>query len=205
MLRRLLGAVALAVWACLFTATTALAGGWAVTAFDPLPETFQAGQSYRLGYTILQHGITPFRADSTTVRIIAPGGGESHTFTARPEGPAGHYVVDVTFPAAGEWQWEVKPGLFETQRLGTVRVLPAGTTPSTPSNTALAPNPSTTSSPAALPTAPHPAIGILRFLLPLATAAAAGWFAAQLASDHRARRAAAVPVPLTPTRVDVRA
>jgi hypothetical protein len=205
MLRRFLRAVALAMCACLITAATALAGGWAVTAFDPLPETFQAGQSYRLGYTILQHGITPFPADSTTVRITAPGGGESHTFVARPEGAVGHFVVDVTFPAPGEWQWEVKPGFFETQRLGTLRVLPAGTTPSTPSNTALAHSPSTTTSTTALPPALHPAIGILRLLLPLATAAAAGWFAAQLAMDHRARRAAPVPVPLTSTRVDVRA
>jgi len=36
----------------------AFAGGWAVTTFDDMPGQFVAGQEFKLGYTIRQHGVT---------------------------------------------------------------------------------------------------------------------------------------------------
>ena len=40
-------------------ASPVLAGGWAVTTMDDVPDQFVSGKDYVLGYTIRQHGQTP--------------------------------------------------------------------------------------------------------------------------------------------------
>jgi hypothetical protein len=42
-----------------------------------------------------------------------------------PDGPAGHYVAEVRFPADGEWVMEVSQEPFAPQKVGTIAVLPA--------------------------------------------------------------------------------
>jgi hypothetical protein len=109
----------------LASAGTALAGGWAVTTLDSLPDEVRAGHTYSLGYTILQHGLTPFQTSESAI-VITSRDGQKQSFAGKAQGAVGHYVAEVRFPAAGEWSWEVRPGPFEPQRLAPVTVLAAG-------------------------------------------------------------------------------
>ncbi|HEV2126238.1 MAG TPA: hypothetical protein VGW38_26075 [Chloroflexota bacterium] len=104
-------------------AVPAAAGGWAVTALDRLPTEIRAGEPYQIGYTILQHGQTPFSSRDTGVRIRTSSG-EEHVFQARREGAPGHYVAEVAFPEAGTWTWEITHE-FGPHTLPSVSVLPA--------------------------------------------------------------------------------
>lgn len=122
---RVAAGVACATVALLTLTGSALAGGWAVTTIDALPEGgFQAGQTYRLGYTIRQHGQTPFDGAKTTIAITSAVSGERHVFPGQPDGAAGHYVAEVTFPSEGAWDWEASQHPFAVQTLGTVTVGP---------------------------------------------------------------------------------
>ena len=122
---RLAAGVACTTVALFTLAGSALAGGWAVTTIDALPEGgFTAGQTYRLGYTIRQHGQHPLDGAKTAITIIAPGSRERHVFQGVPDGPAGHYVAEVTFPSEGAWDWEVSQEPFAVQTLGTIAVAP---------------------------------------------------------------------------------
>jgi hypothetical protein len=51
------------------------------------------------------------------------------SFTARKEGPEGHYVVDATFPTAGEWAWRIAPEPFAPTEFGALTVLAAAPVP----------------------------------------------------------------------------
>jgi hypothetical protein len=126
MWRRSLYSTALAAVALVLLAAPALAGGWAVTTFDPWPaEGFRAGESYRLGYTIRQHGVQPFGEARTEIRIRSGQGDVVQSFPGRPEGSVGHYVAEVRFPSSGDWIWEVTQDPFATQQLGTITVATA--------------------------------------------------------------------------------
>jgi hypothetical protein len=102
----------------------ASAGGFAVTTLDAVPTQIVAGESYRIGMMVRQHGITPVR-DATPAVMITQGAVRL-VFAARADGPIGHYVADVTFPSEGEWSWSVDQSPFPApQALGTVTVSPA--------------------------------------------------------------------------------
>ena len=118
--------VAGATIALFVLAGSALAGGWAVTTIDALPEGgFVAGRTYRLGYTIRQHGQTPFDGAKTSITIISASDRERYHFQGIPDGKPGHYVAEVTFPSEGAWDWEVSQYPFAIQTLGTIAVGPA--------------------------------------------------------------------------------
>jgi hypothetical protein len=120
---RLLSSVFVAIVMLLSGASLAQAGGWAVATLDALPDDgFHSGETYRVGYTIRQHGVRPIAATSTGIRIISEATGEVHRFTGQPEGPLGYYVAEVQFPAAGVWHWEVTQEPFPMQPLGVVTV-----------------------------------------------------------------------------------
>jgi hypothetical protein len=122
--RWLIGVVC-AVVALFGMAGPVLAGGWAVTTVDSLPEGgFAAGRTYHVGYTIRQHGQTPFDGAKTSIRTYSAETGESRLFPGVPDGSPGHYVAEVTFPTAGAWSWEVSQYPFAVQTLGTVTVVP---------------------------------------------------------------------------------
>ena len=105
-------------------AVPAAAGGWATVTLDKVPTELRAGTRHALGYTILQHGVTPFSGSKSVIRARSAAG-QTVTFAARPEGAPGHYVVDVTFPTTGAWTWEIVPEPFAPQPMGTITVTDA--------------------------------------------------------------------------------
>ena len=121
----LLGAVVVML---LTGAGSVTAGGWAVTTLDPIPRAPTAGGDMRGGFTVRQHGVTPVSVDGVAISIERPGGADRRTFEAAEDGPVGHYVAVVRFPSSGAWSWQVQPGWFAPQELGTVSVGTAGAT-----------------------------------------------------------------------------
>jgi hypothetical protein len=108
--------------ATLWLTSSALAGGFAITTLDTVPQDIRAGQTYPIGYTIRQHGVTPVR-DATPKVIISSVSGERLSFAGSAEGEPGHYVSQVTFPSEGEWAWEVDQSPFPApQKLGSIAV-----------------------------------------------------------------------------------
>jgi hypothetical protein len=115
---------------------SALAGSMAVTAFDSLPDEFEAGRTYTLDYTILQHGVTPVDGANSVVIFTSVGSGERVIFEATATGAPGRYTVDVTVPGEGAWEMQVTQGPFEAHDFGVLDVSPAvagaGSGPSLP-------------------------------------------------------------------------
>ena len=105
---------------------TAWAGGWAMTTLDDTPGELVAGETYHIGYTILQHGRFPVSVDRTEVRVHGgPWKAGLHVFEGVADGPTGHYVAEVTVPTSGTYEWEVIQGGFGSQDLGTLEVAAA--------------------------------------------------------------------------------
>ena len=141
---------------------TALAGGWAMTSFDEVPSEFQAGSTYDLTYTVLQHGQTPVDVGATHVRLIDSNGTVTE-FDAVPTGEPGRYSVSITFPESGAWQWEVDQGDFGIYQIGSIQVAPAASATGTSGS-------------------------VMRWLLPVALVLVIGLVAIQLADLTKARR-----------------
>ena len=160
----------------------ALAGGWAVTTLDSVPDGFDAGQTYAIGYTIRQHGVTPVTVDRTEIRVTNSDSGKRLSFPGIPSGPVGHYVAMITIPAAGTWTWDVTQGPFEAQPLGTLTVTAPGTAAAAP------PAVSTVQAAPSAPAASGPN-GLLLGGLLLAIAGAAVLFGGQLATARQPARA----------------
>jgi hypothetical protein len=120
-------------------AGTALAKEGAVTKLDALPPGgLHAGQMIPVGFTILMDGVEPYKADVAEI-VVRNATGKVLTYPATAQGPAGHYVANVYFPAAGTYTWQVTQGtFFAPYNLGTVAVLGPVTTSqsqTTPTNT----------------------------------------------------------------------
>ena len=139
----------------------ASAGGWAVASFDEVPVGFEAGSTYDLEYTVLQHGEVPVDVGTSEVRIF-DSNGSGTVFEATPTGETGRYSVSVNFPESGSWRWEVTLGDFPAQDMGQVEVA------ATPGTSAITP--------------------ALRVLLPLALIVFLGLLAWQAAGMARSRR-----------------
>jgi hypothetical protein len=127
MARRSIFSFTVAILATLALAVPALAGGWAVVTLDSLPREVRAGEPFQLGFRVRQHGKTPTNLDLdgkplkpvlTAIKQAGAGStkaGESIRVEARQQGPAGHYVVDLTFPSAGNWDWQIALPTFYVQ------------------------------------------------------------------------------------------
>ena len=102
-------------------AMPAHAGGWAVTLLDPLPDRFEAGRAYTVGYWVLQHGSHPFEGElgKTGLRLVGPGG--EREFIGQPLPEAAHYAVSFAVPA-GTWRVYALQGWFEQFEVGTLTV-----------------------------------------------------------------------------------
>lgn len=127
--------VALVVLAMtLGSSSMASAGGWAVASLDPAP-AMEAGQQVTVGFTILQHGVTPvdlLNDASNVVGIeIREADGSVQFFPATGDGTVGHYLSTVQLPAAGSYEWSVRMGWFGPQSLGTLEVGRHSTTSNT--------------------------------------------------------------------------
>ena len=103
------------------TPLAALAGSWAMASFDQVPGEFEAGSTYDLQYTILQHGETPVDVGASQVLIVDSAGAIT-AFDAVRLGQPGRYSVSMTFPQSGAWGWEVTMGPFGSHQMGTVDV-----------------------------------------------------------------------------------
>jgi hypothetical protein len=103
--------------------TSASAGGWAVGSIDAIPDA-AVGQTTEVGFTILQHGVTPVDlADDVGLEIVLTDG-TVEFFAATGAGATGRYVSAVTFPSTpGEYTWNLRMGGFGTSDLGTVDVI----------------------------------------------------------------------------------
>lgn len=170
---RILAATAALVLAL---ATPAVGGGWAVTTLDNVPDPFDAGHTYAIGYTIRQHGVTPISVDRTEIQATHSESGKRLAFPGVADGPVGHYLAQVTVPAAGSWTWEVTQGPFAPQPLGTLSV----GMPATAAAPAAVTGPQAPATQA--PTGPN---GLLLGGLLVALAGAAVLFGGQLASARR--------------------
>lgn len=110
-----------------------LAGGWAVITLDDMPGEIRAGEPWTAGFTVLQHGQTPVHdlgADGgpivPTLMATNPATGERVEAVATPTEEVGHFVVEVTFPSEGAWEWTIYPApLMGETVFEPLNVLPA--------------------------------------------------------------------------------
>lgn len=131
-----------ALLAVLATAAPASAGGWAVVHLDAEPANVVAGVPVRIGFTVLQHDVTPVDIEdfgpgaAVTLEAQHRGTAELYRATAVQDGAVGHYVVEAVFPRAGEWKWSIVPGPFAGTSFETLTVLaaPAATSPGAAAN-----------------------------------------------------------------------
>jgi hypothetical protein len=96
------------------------AGGWAVITLDELPSDVVAGEPLTIGFTVLQHGITPMTDIDPTVTAELSGS-EKIVVRAEPQGDPGHYVAALTFPKEGNWDWSVQAFTMD-QRMPVLQV-----------------------------------------------------------------------------------
>jgi hypothetical protein len=110
MRHRSLAAVLLASLAVLtLSATSVLAGGWADVKPDAgtLEQPPIEGESTVIGFTILQHGVTPAGWITPTVILTDLASGERMEVAAPAGDEQGHFAVPVTLPRSGLWTWTV--------------------------------------------------------------------------------------------------
>jgi hypothetical protein len=112
-----------ALTAVLLTGAPALAGNWAVTSLDPLPDRIEPDRGYTIGFWVLQHGSHPYSGgvlDPVGLKFVAEKG-KTTTFpgVALPE-PA-HYAAAIILPA-GSYQVFGVQGPFQDYRVGTLTV-----------------------------------------------------------------------------------
>ena len=117
MVRRLGASIGLTLLFVLLGGAPVIAGGWAGIALDAPPEPPVAGEVLRIGFTVLQHGHNPvneIHGQKVTPHLSATNRETAETVRveARQQGAVGHFVVDVTLPSAGTWEWQITPDPF---------------------------------------------------------------------------------------------
>jgi hypothetical protein len=125
-MKRWIACISLAVAALgvVMAPSAARAGGWALASFDEVP-ALTAGSDVEIGFTILQHGVTP--VDESVLGepaglIVTDSNGTQTVFPAVESGPTGHYVATITVPAAGAATISADMGWFEPSAPMTVDV-----------------------------------------------------------------------------------
>jgi len=112
--------LALALLSALAVVVPVFAGGWAVITLDELPTNVVAGEPFKVGFTVLQHGRTPMTDLDPTILIESPTG-EKSVVLAKPEGEPGHYAAALTFSTEGNWNWTIQAFTME-QKMPTLSV-----------------------------------------------------------------------------------
>lgn len=112
------------------------AGGWATVTLDPGTPEPTAGQAVTVGFTLLQRGTAPVSQGDVIVEATNADG-QLFSFPARAAGKAGHWVVEMTLPAAGTWDWVVTmpDELPVTTHLQPLQVARASSIPATGGST----------------------------------------------------------------------
>jgi hypothetical protein len=114
----LFGAVLLTM---LVSAPGAMAGNWATTYLDPLPDTFRAGQPYTVGYWVLQHGSHPSYGElGPTALVFTPAQGDPVVFPGVALREPAHYAAAIALPHDGSWRVSARQGIFADYEIGTL-------------------------------------------------------------------------------------
>jgi plastocyanin len=117
--------IAVAILGALALAAPASAGGWATVELDEPLARVQIGEPVTIGFTVLQHGETPIDFATPHLTATHRESGEEFSADGRADGEVGHYVVEVTFPTAGEWKWRITPEPFGPTSFPTVTAMTA--------------------------------------------------------------------------------
>lgn len=117
-MRRVLFGVLMVVAMLVTLAGPARAGGWATLTLDSVPSEVYAGEPLAVGFMLRQHGTHPtHEAWGEPLRPILRAWNEETGAKVEAEAKAdeeeGHFTVEVTFPEAGVWQWELDPVALE--------------------------------------------------------------------------------------------
>lgn len=99
-------AIALGAGAALAKEPPVGAGGWATVRLDPGTSAPAAGKTVTIGFTLLQRGEAPISQGEVVVNATGPDS-QQLSFPSRAQGTAGHWVVEMTLPTAGAWDWAV--------------------------------------------------------------------------------------------------
>jgi len=141
-MRWILGVVT-AVAAVLALATPVLAGGWATTLLDPLPDRLEAGHTYTVGFWILQHGshVSQIGLNNPGLKLVDEKGQTlAYKGVALPEG--GHYATALMLPHDGDWAIFGMQAPFQDYDVGVLRVPGRVVVGPTPQPLAFQPDPS---------------------------------------------------------------
>jgi hypothetical protein len=122
--RSMLLLVAVVLAAVVLLAAPAWAGGWAVTALDPLPRQLKAGHTYTVGYWVLQHGSHPYQGDlGPTGLKLVDDRGRAVAFQGVALREPAHYAAAIAIPHAGRWKLYGQQGIFaDYYQVGTLTV-----------------------------------------------------------------------------------
>jgi plastocyanin len=103
-------------------AAPAWAGGMATVHLDAPPQNVVVGVPVEIGMMVMQHDITPVNVDRVVVSATHRQTGQTYTVDARQDGPAGHYLAELTFPQAGSWKWMITPEPFAGTSFASIQV-----------------------------------------------------------------------------------
>lgn len=120
--RRSILRVVVVAFALLLSAAPAAAGGWATVRLDEEPTEVLVEVPTTFGFTVRQHDTHPVNVEKPTVFAQHRGGAGSLSVPARPDGPTGHYVFELAFPADGEWKWGVEAEPWGKMAFATLNV-----------------------------------------------------------------------------------
>ncbi len=121
-MRWLLGLVVAAA-AALLVPSQAMAGGWATTLLDPLPDrVVEAGHSYTVGFWILQHGSHVSMVTLTSPGLQFDDGKQVLVFKGVPLPQGGHYATAILLPHDGDWAVVGTQAPFQDYRVGVLSV-----------------------------------------------------------------------------------
>ena len=95
----------------LILTSVAFAGGWASATLDKQPADPGTGGTVNVGFTLLQHGVTPVDWGQPLVMLVNAETGQRVTADARPTGATGHWSAELTVPAAGTWTLDIRHDL----------------------------------------------------------------------------------------------
>ena len=121
-MRWMLGVVT-AIAATLALATPVMAGGWATTLVDPLPDGLEAGHTYTVGFWILQHGshVSQVSLSNPGLRLV-DAKGQTLTYKGVPLLEGGHYATAIVLPHDGDWELFGMQAPFADYRVGVLSV-----------------------------------------------------------------------------------
>jgi hypothetical protein len=135
MRRRLALAASSASILSLVLAATALAGGWANAVMDTPPDgPAGTNEPVTLGFTLMQHGVTPVDWGNAQIVLTNAETGEEIVAPATPDDATGHWSAVVSLPADGSWSYQVRHDLEITLMgaqplvVGDAQAAAAGTT-----------------------------------------------------------------------------